>query len=121
MPTKNIPDHAVSRKALLSFGIDTREPYLPPLSQVPGRVVTVLSPDRRLLPTRPNRIIEVGTVMVKRQLELGISLAPESGKPFRRNSMLSRMQHGRQNRSQWWFARMRQVVDDANPEPRAVT
>jgi hypothetical protein len=31
--------------------------------------------------------------------------------------MHSKKLHARQSRSRWWFARMRQVVDDADPGP----
>jgi hypothetical protein len=46
--------------------------------------------------------------------------APESGKPSSRASMHSNTQRRRQSHAHWWFARMRQVVDDAlerQPDP----
>jgi hypothetical protein len=51
--------------------------------------------------------------MVKRQLELSLGYATHPGEPSRRTSIQAKRQGRRQNRTAWWFARMRQVVDDA--------
>jgi len=51
--------------------------------------------------------------MVKRQLELSLGQAADIGKPPRRGTVHSRAQERRQSRGHWWFARMRQVVEDA--------
>jgi hypothetical protein len=51
--------------------------------------------------------------MVKRQMELSLGQTVNSGKPSQRDSMHSKAQERRQSRGHWWFARMRQVVDDA--------
>jgi hypothetical protein len=53
-------------------------------------------------------------IMVKRQLELNVVLSPESGKNPRRPSTRYREQLRRQSLSQWWFARMRQAVEEAD-------
>ena len=58
--------------------------------------------------------------MLKRQLELNVGLPPESGKAPRRTALQSKKQFRRQGRSDCWFARMRQVVDDAHTGPRHV-
>ena len=59
--------------------------------------------------------------MEKRQLEFSLGYAPESGKHCRRARIRAKRQGRRQSRTHWWFARMRQVVDDAldraNPRP----
>lgn len=58
--------------------------------------------------------------MVKRQLELSLKQAPDRGNPPERASMRFTARHRRQSRTRWWFARMRQVVDDAlerQPDP----
>jgi hypothetical protein len=52
-------------------------------------------------------------VMVKRQMELSLEQTTDSGKHLHRGSVHSKAQNRRQSRSLWWFARMRQVVDDA--------
>jgi hypothetical protein len=51
--------------------------------------------------------------MVKRQLELSLGYAPGSGEPSRRVSIHAKRQGRRQSRTHWWFARMRQVADEA--------
>jgi hypothetical protein len=59
--------------------------------------------------------------MVKRQLELSLGYATPSGESSRRTSIQAKRQGRRQSRTAWWFARMRQVVDDgldrADPRP----
>jgi hypothetical protein len=51
--------------------------------------------------------------MLKRQLELSLGRAPGSEQRSSRTFVRSSMQHRRQNRADWWFDRMRRVVDDA--------
>ncbi len=51
--------------------------------------------------------------MLKRQLELSLEQAAITGKSSHRGSMRSKTEERRNSRSLWWFARMRQVVDDA--------
>ncbi len=58
--------------------------------------------------------------MVKRQLELGLTDASGTGSGRRPASTRSWRHNWRRSRSQWWFARMRQVVDEAleiEPDP----
>ncbi len=51
--------------------------------------------------------------MVKQQLELSLGYANESHQLSRRAGLHGKTQCRRQSRSQWWFARMRQVVENA--------
>jgi hypothetical protein len=51
--------------------------------------------------------------MVKRQMELSLGQAADSGRSSHEDSMRSKARARRQGRSIWWFARMRQVVDAA--------
>jgi hypothetical protein len=51
--------------------------------------------------------------MVKRQLELGLTEVPGTGSASRDSSTRSFRHNSRRARTEWWFARMRQVVDEA--------
>ena len=58
--------------------------------------------------------------MVKRQLELSLVQSADCRKPRSQASQRFVAKHRRQNRTRWWFDRMRQVVDDAQdrrPDP----
>jgi len=59
--------------------------------------------------------------MVKRQLELSLGYAPDLGELSARARSHGKRQGRRQSRTHWWFARMRQAVDDplhrADPRP----
>ncbi len=51
--------------------------------------------------------------MINRQLELGLGRGEETGRGLRRRPAPSVIRQKRRERAVWWFARMRQVVEEA--------